>query len=351
MTEPKKDWLAEYRTRFSTYEEFCKRLHALLSDLFKHHAIDVSQLQYRAKTLESFGEKIQRKNYADPFSEMTDLAGLRIITYHLEDVTAIDAILKENFSIAPEHSSNKSELLDPDRFGYVSVHYVVSLSDHRAALTEWRPFASMRAEIQVRTVLQHAWAAIDHKLRYKAPKEVPRELRRQLFRLSALLETADAEFSQLRAAMERVGHGYARAVDKGKLDLELNADSLDAYLKANQADARWAKVAISVGFEKPSEDESVNDRSDLLKVLDQTGIHTVAQFDQILQGAESWGRERLMRFCKKAIEQGFTPIAYPVDVLTFLTLLADDTGPREEAVIVSDFIEELQHALRTWREP
>jgi putative GTP pyrophosphokinase len=63
-----------------------------------------------------------------------------------------------------------------------------------------KQYADIRAEIQVRTALQHAWSAVHHKLEYKSSTEAPPELRRRLFRLSALFELADEQFSELRDA-------------------------------------------------------------------------------------------------------------------------------------------------------
>jgi trimethylamine:corrinoid methyltransferase-like protein len=57
----------------------------------------------------------------------------------------------------------------------------------------------MHAEVHVRTVLQHAWAAISHSLQYKKEDDVPAALRRRLNRLAALLELADQEFTTLSA--------------------------------------------------------------------------------------------------------------------------------------------------------
>lgn len=99
---------------------------------------------------------------------------------------------------------DKAAALDPDRFGYLSVHYTASLSPARRKLAEWRPYADIRAEVQFRTALQHAWSAVQHKLEYKSSIEAPRELRRRLFRLSALFELADEQFSELRDDRARI---------------------------------------------------------------------------------------------------------------------------------------------------
>jgi putative GTP pyrophosphokinase len=200
------EWGSRYRAIRGTCESMTGRLRSLVADLLAEAGIDVIQIESRTKDLDSFTEKISRKRakYANPLTEITDLVGLRIITYYREDVAAVGEVLRGEFQIDATNSVDKAASLDPDRFGYSSVHYVVSLSPDRRRLVEWRPYAGMRAEIQVRTALQHAWSAVNHKLDYKSPTEVPRELRRRLFRLSALFELADEEFSELRDERARI---------------------------------------------------------------------------------------------------------------------------------------------------
>ena len=162
-----------------------------------------------------------------------------------------------------------------DRFGYLSIHYVVRLKEERAKLTEWQAFAPLRAEIQIRTVLQHAWAAIDHRFRYKTTTEIPTHLRRKLFRLSALLELADEEFLNLKRLKEQAARDYANQVEAGELDMELNLTSLAAYFSQTKEHEYWAKVSRAVGFKAyapPSGlDEEVHDISTKTPSADPSG--------------------------------------------------------------------------------
>jgi len=246
----------------------------------------VIQIEARTKAIDSFTEKISRKRvkYANPLTEVTDPVGLRIITCYREDVTRVGEILKQEFQIDATNSVDKAAALDPDRFGYTSVHYVVSLSPDRRKLSEWKPYAGFRAEIQVRTALQHAWSAVNHKLDYKSPTEVPRELRRRLFRLSALFELADEQFSELRDAGARIASEYAEDVRDGQLDIPLDQSSLIAYLQdpgRRQAIARM--VAASGGtILEPDDKRLARDRRDLLRLLNRIGVTTIAQLDSYL---------------------------------------------------------------------
>src|SRR5215469_6005147 len=265
------EWGNRYRAIRGTCESLTARLQALIVDLLAEASLEVIQIEARTKAIDSFTEKISRKRvkYANPLTEVTDLVGLRIITYYREDVTRVGEILKKEFQIDATNSVDKAAALDPDRFGYTSVHYVVSLSPDRRRLAEWKPYAGLRAEIQVRTALQHAWSAVNHKLDYKSPTEVPRELRRRLFRLSALFELADEQFSELRDARARIASEYAQ--DGGRRDII-----------ARMVTESGGQIVV------PEDRRLVRDRRDLLRLLNRVGLTTIAQLDSYLT-AEIFG--------------------------------------------------------------
>ncbi len=83
-----------------------------------------------------------------------------------------------------------------------SVHYVVSMNEDRLKLPENRGYAGIKCEIQIRTVLQHAWAEIEHDLGYKSEIDIPKDIRRSFSRLAGLLEVADKEFQEIRDFLE-----------------------------------------------------------------------------------------------------------------------------------------------------
>ncbi|WNM40258.1 hypothetical protein RMN56_02505 [Micromonospora halotolerans] len=281
------DWEAEYRAARGTYEAFSLRLQSLIIDLLEDAKIDVIQVEARAKDVDSFVEKIGRKGakYENPIEEITDLVGLRIITYYLEDVVRVGEILKAQFVIDESNSVDKAAGFDPDRFGYTSVHYVLGLAPARGELAEWRPFKGIRAEIQVRTALQHAWAAVNHKLDYKSTTEAPAKLRRRLFRLSALFELADEQFSELRDERERISSQYEGEVREGHLEIPLNEASLLAYLSDSDTISAFTERLRQLEATVRMHDEKrmARDRRDLLEVLDLYNIETVAELDKYIK--------------------------------------------------------------------
>jgi ppGpp synthetase/RelA/SpoT-type nucleotidyltranferase len=199
----------------------------------------------RAKSLVSFAEKIIRpgKHYADPLGEVTDLCGVRVIVHTLRDVVRVGEAIKaeKSFHVVAQHSEDKRDrLLRDDRFGYLSVHYVVA-----------RPGSpgELRAEIQVRTVLQHAWADVEHELCYKNRFRLPVELRREFGRLAAILEDADEDFQRLQNEMDRYAADYLAYMDRETLEAELGRQEVLHRVAPGNAQVahRLAQMAMCLG--------------------------------------------------------------------------------------------------------
>ncbi len=181
------------------YKAFAACIEQLVLILLDRQGITVHSTSHRVKTRQSLYEKLKRpgKNYGQ-LADVTDIAGLRLITYLPEDVDRVAALIELEFAVDRLNSIDKRLSHDPDRFGYASLHKVCSLTDARLALAEYAPYRQLKCEIQIRTILQHAWAEIEHDLGYKSGIGVPTHLQRRFSRLAALLETADEEFMRLK---------------------------------------------------------------------------------------------------------------------------------------------------------
>ena len=175
-------WKKRHEEVYAKYNNFTLKLYDLIKELIKKKRISIAQLEKRTKTTSSFLDKIKEKlyQYMNPLKDITDLSGIRIITYYKEDTFRISDLIEDELVVDWNNSIDKSEIIDIDKFGYQSIHYVISLSKKRTSLLEWKDFENLKAEIQVRTVLQHAWASMSHKLSYKSTSEAPKESRRKL---------------------------------------------------------------------------------------------------------------------------------------------------------------------------
>jgi ppGpp synthetase/RelA/SpoT-type nucleotidyltranferase len=193
---------AHIQPRASTMVEVLK---SLLSAWLKE--LPIHTIQGRAKSVDSFTHKAikpsradaSRPRYPDPLVDITDFAGIRIITYFPDTIPQVEKILAREFEVV-ERRDKSREFDDSGKLGYQSVHFLVKLAEPRVSLKEHSAYSDLVAEIQVRTILQHAWAEMEHDIEYKSAEEIPTEIRRRFAALAGLIEIADREFQAIQDA-------------------------------------------------------------------------------------------------------------------------------------------------------
>lgn len=217
----------EYMKVSPLYQRLSVNMIESLKILLKESSIPYLDVYSRVKEFDSFFDKIDRKGYKKPFDQIEDICGLRIVCYYPSDILLIKRIIDKEFVIV--NSEDKIDYLEPDKFGYRSHHFVVTLKHEWFNVPNYRGLQGIKAEIQVRTILMHAWADISHKLSYKKKEHIPELFQRNLFQLSALFEIADDRFEMLRAEREKYRNNM---INNGQFnfDQELNLDSLQAFL-------------------------------------------------------------------------------------------------------------------------
>jgi ppGpp synthetase/RelA/SpoT-type nucleotidyltranferase len=227
-----------YQKKISLFEDFSAVVQKILEQALQAQRINVASVQARAKSLASFAEKASlpseadrnEPRYRDPITEITDLTGARVITFFPRTVGEVDRLLAAEFEIL-ERVDKAAALHEEERLGYQSIHYVVSLRPTRTALPEYARYGGLRAEIQVRTILQHAWAEIEHDIQYKSVETIPSQVRRRFMTLAGLLEIADREFQAVQDEDETLRQAARKSVQAGALaGVEITADALKSYL-------------------------------------------------------------------------------------------------------------------------
>lgn len=290
-------WNEQYESLLPSLVQFSGRLESLIRDVLTHNQIPFHVIESRAKTSASFLEKISRpgKSYVDPLREITDLVGLRAILYYPSDVDAVATILRSQFSVDERNSIDKRTELAHDQFGYASVHLVCKISDNRCNLPEWAPFGGFSFEIQIRTVLQHAWASISHALQYKHESDVPDQFKRRLNRLSGLLELADAEFMSLKEQRVVASAEAASKVHEKDFSISLNSLSLKEYLYTSETISKISKAAEKAGLRVDSNEEGtqLSTFSSFLK------LQTLGELDSLLKKALPLAYEFFSAFEKR----------------------------------------------------
>lgn len=282
-------FIAEFRQARPRYERFTVELHQLLEKILSSFRIRFL-IESRTKDVQSFVEKISRpgKSYVDPLREITDLAGVRVVVHSLTDVGRVSQVIRSEFVVDPENSVNKADVLDPDRFGYLSQHFIVTLLTSRQSLAEWSGVADLRAEIQVRTTLQHAWSLVQHPLDYKSSVEAPRQLRRRLFRLSALFELADTELDALFKEAQEIRAEYASEVTKAEASIPIDIDSLRAYMETSDEFRYWEHAWTSIPNTQTMPPNL--ERRDVLMPL-ACGLRSMGDYNGMLRSSRGWGEE------------------------------------------------------------
>ncbi|RYC43269.1 GTP pyrophosphokinase [Pectobacterium zantedeschiae] len=188
------DWLLEYLPK---YELLGKYIVFILENQLQSKNIDYLSVTYRTKTKEGVYEKINRKKYKDPINQMTDVSGIRVILYFESDIEKVSSIIEELFTIDIKNSVNNENRLSSNKIGYRSIHYVCDIGDKRKNLVEYEFISGLKCEIQVRTMLQHAWAELTHDRNYKLSGKLPLSIERKINLYSGMLEIADIGFSEI----------------------------------------------------------------------------------------------------------------------------------------------------------
>ena len=231
--------LQQYRELLPSLEDISKKAYDLLRRAIREQNIYVTAFECRVKTEQSLAGKLERKGAKyKTIYDVTDLVGVRVITFYTDEVDKVAAIAKRIFDIDWQESVDKRKLHQLDSFGYNSLHYICRLKEQNPEL------GNLRFELQMRTALQHVWSTIEHDTGYKGEVKLPKEYRRQFSRLAGMLELVDDEFSRLRTVLTNYRRQIQALVKNGHLnDVTLSGDSFRSYLELHPFDRLNRRIA------------------------------------------------------------------------------------------------------------
>ena len=229
--------VAQYRKYRPQLQELIQFVYDQLWKVFREQGVELNTIEHRVKTEESLIGKLERKGEKyQNLEDITDLVGLRIITFYTDDVDKAAAIIKNLYVVDWDNSVDKRKVHELTSFGYNSLHYICRLKKG--------PLSGIPFEIQMRTALQHVWSSIEHDIGYKGAVKLPPEYRRQFSRLAGMLELADDEFSRLRTTMADYRRQVQALVKSGKLDdVPLSTDSFRSYLELHPFERLNQRIA------------------------------------------------------------------------------------------------------------
>lgn len=221
--------------------EFDKKgiLYKALGDLIKLYIyegltsrkIPFTDIQFRVKTFNSFISKMKKKEYFDnPYEKIQDLCGVRIICTFKEDMEVVSNIVSQIFvATLPEdkEQDDNSRLV-----GYRGIHQIVQLKEDICNSNSfYEKLKGLKAEIQIRTIAQHSWSEISHKLNYKDEDNVPTDFKHLLQDISGALGVVDRLYNSLRNEKNKLkAELRANSIENFNLQCEVNIDTLTIFL-------------------------------------------------------------------------------------------------------------------------
>ena len=170
--------LDDFREKRALYEEFCLAMHKMLDSMLMADEYKY-QIFYRIKEFDKLEEKIIRKEkegvvYAN-LEDLEDLAGLRILFYLESDK---DKFVKKLLSeLTGEVTIENHKKLS----GYEATHIITSFGKKRISLSEYSKFDGLKCEIQLTSILRHAWSEIEHDMIYKDTLGVKSDKKKGIF--------------------------------------------------------------------------------------------------------------------------------------------------------------------------
>lgn len=261
-----------YSQKISLYESLAKKVNEIIKEVLDDRNIKYYEIQYRGKTIESFKQKLMGDISFDP-KKMQDLAGIRIIAYVNSEVEKISDIIQSIFSIDKSRSVDKAEMLGVDKVGYRSLHFVATCPEERAQLPEYKQYEGLFFEIQIRTILQHAWAEIQHDKNYKSAEFLPNDIRRDVSLLAGQLEIADKQFDGISKFIDKYSQEVAEKTKAKDLNIPINSESLRQYLINEFGDVSSIEPIFG------PDDSLMGDINKELKLMQ---IQTLAELDAII---------------------------------------------------------------------
>ncbi|MCY3727373.1 MAG: hypothetical protein OXF97_00045 [Nitrospira sp.] len=185
----------EYDQRLPDFEIMKDEIAKSIQNRISQKKIPFDTVYGRVKEFYSFVGKSRKKSLQNPFQDMNDIVGIRIVCLFRDDIENIKNVVHETFEVISD--DDKIDSKESDRFGYSGSHVIARLRNELDSSLP-QSLYKLRFEVQISTVAHHAWAAVSHHLFYKKPDEIPKDQERDFQALSALFYLADSHFLLLK---------------------------------------------------------------------------------------------------------------------------------------------------------
>lgn len=221
----------EYLKIKSDYDDFLNEVMRTVGKLLNRNQIPIAfDVLGRTKSLESIIEKSQRIDIKKSITDFHDIVGLRIVLLFPEFKEKVVELLCHEFKLLNDPSKTQQK---PDSFGYSSIHLILGIKEQWASTPDWEGHAGKKIEIQIRTVSEHIWAETSHTLFYKREENIPNIIKRDLSRVSALLEVVDEKLQSLKQQVEEHFNNVKQLSYEEILKMDLNSETFRRVMLKN----------------------------------------------------------------------------------------------------------------------
>ncbi len=289
-----KSFIEQYNLELNEHKKAAEALESLLKEILADPSLEIHLICSRCKDPRSLRMKLFEKNYANPARQLTDMVAARVITYYSHDVDRVAAKLSSALTVDPRNSGDKRKLLTLKEFGYKSVHLQLQTKASWASDPKYAALRGRWCEVQIRSILEHAWAEIEHEVVYKSEIRYPDEIKRKFARLAGAVEILEEEFLQLRNAREALINEQKARFQSGLVGRDsLDSVKMIALLEVEQPAAKgWRRAA--------EESKPFESKSDALcvKALRRANVRSPYKLRRILRSA------KLRRAMRRISERG-----------------------------------------------
>jgi len=225
----------EYLEKKEIYERVKDLAVEIIEQIIEENRLYVVAVEARTKSPKSLEGKLDLKGSKyDSLMDITDIVGTRVVTFYQDEVDKFAALVEKHFDVDWDDSVDKRKLYaddNADRFGYMSLHYIISIPKSYYYDEEHPEINEIKFEIQMRTALQHVWATSAHDTGYKSDIEIPKKYIRTLNRLAGLLELADDQFSEVINDITEYRRKVEHLVKEGQFhELLIDGDTYKSYI-------------------------------------------------------------------------------------------------------------------------
>ncbi len=230
----------------------------------------------RAKHFKSYFKKyirlLQLSDDKTKVPPINDLIGIRVVCTFIEDLFTVESIIKKMFQVT--EVERKGSNYSFKEFGYESTHILITIPE---AIQKRRgPCGCQVVEIQIRTILQDAWAEVEHELVYKAeftPFDDP--MKRKLAAVNASLSLADIVFQEIRDYQRQLNRELGKRRETFFRKIE---ESTDDILFQEDRSEEVSRIKPIFRLEPSKGSESIDDL-----LLDALYAHNNDQFDRAIE--------------------------------------------------------------------